>query len=56
MILINFLEFVAAKSKSNLTFVQLFIWFVLTKNRNYIIYMFQNIKLTQYLEQKQGYP
>ena len=31
---IDFLEFVAAKSKLNLTFVLLFIWFVSTKNDN----------------------
>ena len=28
------LEFVAAKFILNLTFVQLFVWFVLTKNKN----------------------
>ena len=50
------LELLAAEFKINSKFVEVFIWFVLNKNKNlYSLCKVSGEKFTQYFKQRQGY-
>ena len=56
MICFDFLEFVAVKFILNLTFVQLFIWFVSSKNKNlYSLYNVSKHKIYTVFKTKAKY-